>query len=79
MAETRTLQDRDFLVWEVYATGGRHADARNPQVVFHCLTQRDIRPRWLELGEDEADAQRRIAEARPAELLELLESARDIA
>jgi hypothetical protein len=76
---TRTFQDRNFLVWEVYASAGRHGFSHDPHVIFHCLTQRDIRPRYSDAGANEADAQRIVAEASEPELLEMLERAREIA
>lgn len=75
---SRTFQDRNFLVWEVYPSGGRHGFSDDPHVIFHCLTQQDIRPRYTDLGTDEADAQRRITTMTDAELLALLENAADI-
>jgi hypothetical protein len=74
----RTFQDHNFLVWEVYPSGGRHGFSEHPHIVFHCLTQRDIRSRYLELGDDEASASRFISEAEPDQLLELLESSREL-
>jgi hypothetical protein len=74
----RTFQDRNFLVWEVYTSGGRHGFSDNPHVIFNCLTQPAIRSRYVELGTDEAEAQRHIAETSDAELLAMLEGARDI-
>jgi hypothetical protein len=76
---TRTFQDKNFLVWEVFPSGGRHGYSSNPHLIFHCLTQRDIRPRYLDGGSREADAERRLAEASNAELLEMLERAQEIA
>ena len=75
----RTFQDRNFLVWEVYSSGGEHGFSENPHVVFNCLTQKQLRPRYVDLGTDEADAQRRIGEATDAELLGMLEGAQEIA
>jgi hypothetical protein len=74
----RTFQDRDFLLWEVYPSGGRHGFSSNPHIIFHCLTERDIRPRYLEAGGDESSAGRTIAEASSEELLSMLESAREL-
>jgi hypothetical protein len=74
----RTFQDRNFLVWECYPSAGRHGFSDNPHVIFHCLTQRDIRPRFLDLGANEADAERRVADASPDVLLEMLERAREL-
>lgn len=74
---TRTFQDRNFLVWEVYPSGGRHGYSRNPHLIFNCLTQPDIRPRFIADGVDAAGAQL-VVESSNAELLELLERAADI-
>lgn len=75
---SRTFQDRNFLVWEVYSSGGAHGFPDNPHAIFHCLSQLEIRPRAIEIGRDEADAQKLIAEMSDAALLELLEHAKDI-
>ncbi|HSJ26545.1 MAG TPA: hypothetical protein VK929_17830 [Longimicrobiales bacterium] len=74
----RTFQDRNFLVWEVYPSGGRHGFSDNPHLIFHCLTQRDIRSRYMETAGDEARAERVILDASPAELLNMLDTAREI-
>ena len=75
----RTFQDRNFLVWEVYPSGGAHGFSDNPHVVFNCLTQKQLRPRFADLGTDEADAQRRVVEASDAELLTMLEGSAELA
>lgn len=78
MSRTRSFQDHNFLVWEVYATGGPHGFSDDPNIVFNCLTQPKLRSRVMNIGEDEADAQRIVAEATPAKLLDLFEKAREI-
>ncbi|HEX2165705.1 MAG TPA: hypothetical protein VHG09_00585 [Longimicrobiales bacterium] len=75
---SRTFQDHDFLVWEVYSSGGAHGFSENPHAIFNCLSQLNMRPRAIEIGEDEAEAQRLIAEMSDARLVELLEGADDI-
>ena len=75
----RTFQDRNFLVWEVYPSGGRHGFSDNPHIIFHCLTQKQLRPRYADLGEDSADAQRLVVEASDAELLSMLEESDELA
>ena len=75
----RTFQYRNFLVLEVYPSGGRHGFSDRPHVIFNCLTQPALRPRHVALGTDEADAQRLISESTPAQLLELLDRSSDIA
>jgi hypothetical protein len=75
----REFQDRNLLVWEVYPSGGAHGSSDHPHIIFNCLTQPAMRPRSIALGTDGADAQRRIADSTPEQLLELLDQSRDIA
>jgi hypothetical protein len=75
----RTFQDRNFLVWEVYPSGGKHGFSDNPHIIFHCLTQKQLRPRFADLGEDSADAQRLVVEASDDELLTMLEQSDELA
>jgi hypothetical protein len=75
---SRQIQDQNFLVWEVYSTGGTHGFSEEPFVMFHCLTQRDLRPRRIRLGHDEGEAQRLVAEATDAELLAMLQRSQEL-
>jgi hypothetical protein len=75
---SRTFQDRNFLVWEVYPSSGRQGLSTDPHLVFHCLTRKDLKPRWAEAGDDEAEAERRIEEATNHELLEMLDRSQEI-
>ncbi|MGH7448813.1 MAG: hypothetical protein ACREK1_02135 [Longimicrobiales bacterium] len=75
---SRQIQDHDFLVWEVYPSGGSHGFPANPHVIFHCLTQQNLRPRSVSIGTDQADAEKRVSEMSDAALLELLENAPEI-
>lgn len=75
---SRTFQDHNFLVWEVYSSGGAHGFSDDPYAIFNCLSQLDLRPRAIEIGEDEAEAQKLIAEMSEAALIELLQHAREI-
>lgn len=78
MSDTRTFQDEDMLVWEVFSTAGPHGYPDDPHVIFHCLTDRSRRSRRVRLEGDEADAQRRIAEAEAADLRRMFQSAEEI-
>lgn len=68
----RTFQDENFLVWEVYPSGAKYGASKDPFLVFHCITDRGLRPRKLQVSGDEADAERLISRATPQELLDLL-------
>ncbi|HSJ14111.1 MAG TPA: hypothetical protein VK939_06840 [Longimicrobiales bacterium] len=75
---SRQIQDQNFLVWEVFPSGGPQGFSDDPYVIFHCLTQRDLRPRRIELGEDEGEAQRLVAHATDEELLGMLQRSAEL-
>lgn len=75
---SRQIQDQNFLVWEVFPSGGEFGFSSDPFVIFHCLTQRDLRPRRVELPGDEADAERLVNASSDAELLALLQRSGEI-
>ena len=75
---SRTFQDENFLVWEVYPSGSRFGASEDPYLVFHCITDRGLRPRSLQVTGDAADAERFVITASPEELLDLLGSARTV-
>jgi len=69
----RTIQDDDFRVWEVYPSAGEEGFSEDPYIVFNCLTNRMIRPRYVEVeGADEAEAERLVVEAPDPVLKEML-------
>lgn len=75
---SRTFTDDDLLVWEAYPTGGDHGYAERPYVVFNCLTNRLIRPRYVQHDGDEADAERTIAHASADDLNAMLKRSREL-
>jgi hypothetical protein len=74
----RTFTDENLLVWEVYASGGRHGFSDNAHLAFHCLSDPSMRPRTLTQGGDNAEAARLIGHAEPERLLALLHQAEPI-
>ena len=74
----RQIQDGNFLVWEVFPSGGEMGFSSDPFVIFHCLTQRDLRPRRVGLTGDAADAERIVRQSTDAELLAMLERSREV-
>ena len=75
---SRQIQDQNFLVWEVFPTGGKQGFSVDPYLMFHCLTQRDLRPRRVALRGDEADAERMVLQASEAELLGMLRGSAEL-
>ena len=72
---TRTFQDHDFLVWEVFTSSGKYGTSDHAEIIFHCLTQRDLRPRHVPFDGDGASASGAVARVSDAKLLAMLESA----
>lgn len=76
---TRMFQDDDFRVWEVYPSAGAEGWTDDPFIVFNCLTNRMIRPRYVEVeGADEAEAERLVVEAPDGVLKEMLGNSRPV-
>ncbi|HEU5210566.1 MAG TPA: hypothetical protein VFU06_14330 [Longimicrobiales bacterium] len=75
---SRTFQDENFLVWEAFPSGGNFGFDDDVRIVFHCVTDRRVRPRFVETDDDSADAARIILKAAPAELLDMLRRSHEI-
>ena len=75
---SKTFQDENFLVWEAFPSGGDFGFDDDVRIVFHCVTDRRIRPRFVDTDDDSADAARVIELAEPTELLEILKRSRAI-
>ncbi|HEX6587497.1 MAG TPA: hypothetical protein VF039_00630 [Longimicrobiales bacterium] len=75
---SRTFQDSNLLKWEVYASSGPHGYATPARIVFHNLSDRSLRARYVQLEGDKADAERAVAEASPQQLAELLARAEEL-
>ena len=75
---SRTFTDENMLTWEVYPTGGPFGFADQPFVVFNCLSNRMLRPRYVSTVGDEADAERKISLASNEELLAMLKSSNEV-
>ena len=68
----RTFVDRDLLTWEVYPSAGDYGFSDNPHLVFNCLSDRNARPRYVELDGHSAGAESMVTDATEAKLLALL-------
>lgn len=75
---SRTFQDENFRVWEAFPSGNRQGYSENTAVVFHCLTDRSLRPRYIPTDGDSADAERAVRSASREELLRLLERSHEV-
>jgi len=70
---SRTFLDHDFLTWEAYPSAGDQGYSERPHIVFNCLSDRLLPPRYFEIDGDEADAERLVVDATAPQLSELLE------
>jgi hypothetical protein len=75
---SRKFQDENFLIWEVYPSASRFGFSVDPSLIFNCLTDRQVRPRYVVHEGDEADAQRTIVLASQHELMDMLRRSREI-
>jgi hypothetical protein len=72
---SRVFVDENLLSWEAYASGGRFGLPDEPKVVFHCLSDRSLRARYVRIGRDNAEAQQAVASVSDDELRQLLREA----
>jgi hypothetical protein len=70
-AVARSFQDANFLVWEAFATTGKHGFNTQPNITFQCVTTPSLRPRTISVNGDEADAQTLVLNSTDADLLAL--------
>lgn len=71
---SRTLTDNNMLTWEAYASGG----PERSHIIFNCLSNRMLRPRFVVTDGDEADAQRVVFEASTEQLQEMLRRSSEV-
>lgn len=75
---SQTFTDDNLLTWEAFASGGRFGLSVRPKVVFHCLSDRSIPARFVEVQGDEADAEELIHESQVERLRALLRESREL-
>jgi hypothetical protein len=75
---SRVFVDEDLLSWEAFASGGKFGLADHPKIVFHCLSDRSRRPRYLRHGEDSAAAEQAVHALPETELLKMLRESAEL-
>lgn len=73
-----TFTDDDLQSWEAFATGGNYGLATRPKVVFNCVSDPRRRPRYVELGGDEADAEELVFDGGVERMRELLKQSKEL-
>ncbi len=74
----RTFQDQNFLIWEAFPSTGPFGYPDAAYIVFNCLSNKTIRPRYIELKAAEPAAQKELQTIGDAALLKLFETARPL-
>lgn len=75
---SQTFTDENLLTWEAFASGGRFGLSIRPKVIFHCVSDRSLRARFVEVQGDEADAEELIHDSQIARLRELLKQSKEL-
>jgi hypothetical protein len=75
---SQTFTDEDLLVWEVFPTAGQYGLATRPKVIFHCVSDRGLRPRYLLLEGNEASAEGMVLDADESRLRQMLRQAHEL-
>lgn len=69
---SQTFTDANLVTWEAFSSGGRFGLSIRPKVIFHCLTDPAVAPRFVEMDGDEADAEHAIHESSEDQLRTML-------
>jgi hypothetical protein len=69
---SRSFQDPDLLIWEVYATTGASGAPDHAHIIFHCVSDPSRPACYLKQDASLAASQRTLAALSPEELRDLL-------
>ena len=58
---SRNLRDANLLEWEVFASAGDFGMPDRAYIVFNCLSDRRLRPRYVRQEGDKAEAEALVA------------------
>ena len=75
---SQTFTDENLLTWEAFASGGRFGLSIRPKVIFHCVSDRSMRARFVELQGDEADAEDMIHDSSIDQLRQMLAQSKEL-
>ena len=75
---SHTFTDENLMTWEAFASSGRFGLAVRPSIVFNCLSDPTVRPRYVERPGDESDAEEQVIEYDEEQLRELLNESKPL-
>lgn len=73
---SQTFTDENLMTWEAFASGGRFGLSVRPKVIFHCVSDQSLPPRFVEVQGDEADAEELIHDSQVDRLRQMLARSR---
>ena len=75
---SHTFTDENLLTWEAFASSGTFGLAIRPRIVFNCLSDPSVTPRYVERPGDEADAEEQVHELDEHQLREMLRESKPL-
>lgn len=75
---SHTFTDENLLTWEAFASSGNFGLAIKPRIVFNCLSDPSLAPRYVERPGDESDAEELVHELGDEKLRALLRDAKPL-
>jgi hypothetical protein len=75
---SQTFTDENLMTWEAFASGGRFGLSIRPRVVFHCMSDQSLPPRFIEVQGDEADAEELIHDSQVDRLRQMLAASKPL-
>lgn len=75
---SHTFTDENLMSWEAYASSGKFGLAIRPTIVFNCLSDPSVRPRYVVRHGDEADAEEMVIDFDEQQLREMLRESKPL-
>jgi hypothetical protein len=75
---SHTFTDENLLTWEAFASTGHFGLAIEPRIVFNCLSDPLLTPRYVERPGDESAAEEQVHEFSDDKLRDLLRGSRPL-
>jgi len=75
---SRTFTDESLMTWEAYPSSGEWGLPLEPAIVFNPVSDPSVRPRYVEVPGDEADAEGLVLRSDEDGLRELLRQSKPL-
>jgi len=75
---SRVFVDENLMTWEAYSSGGRFGLPQQPKIVFNCLSDPQVRARFVVHDGTEVDAEEAVHDVPEERLKEMLRDSREL-